>query len=116
MSSGQWRAGPAVWPGMVATLLIPIILLGVCYILLIRNSRTESRRYLNTAQALRAEADLLELRLGRIASQLEASRQTMQDQAELLDSYGAAASSNMEASAELIASRAQSTVRDTESA
>jgi len=116
MSSGQWRAGPAVWPGMVATLLIPIILLGVCYILLIRNSRTESKRYLNTAQALRAEADLLELRLGRIASQLEASRQTMQDQAELLDSYGAAASSNMEASAELIASRAQSTVRDTESA
>ncbi|ALR21698.1 hypothetical protein [Sphingobium baderi] len=116
MSSGQWRAGPAVWPGMVATLLIPIILLGVCYILLIRNSRTESRRYLNTAQALRAEADLLELRLGRIASQLEAARQTMQDQAELLDSYGAAASSNMEASAELIASRAQSTVRDAESA
>ncbi|MGC4252898.1 MAG: hypothetical protein QM605_15905 [Sphingobium sp.] len=116
MSSGQWRASPAAWPGMVATALIPIILLGVCYILLIRNSRTESRRYLDTAQALRTEADLLELRLGRIASQLESARQTMQDQAELLDSYGAAASSNMEASAELIASRAQSTVRDAESA
>ena len=36
---------------------------------------------------------------------LEAARQTMQDQAELLDSYGAAASSNMEASAELIDGR-----------
>ncbi|BAV64187.1 hypothetical protein [Sphingobium cloacae] len=116
LSSGQWRAGPAAWPAMVATALIPLILLGVCYILLIRNSRTESRRYLHTAQALRTEADLLELRLGRIANQLETARQTMQDQAELLDSYGAAASSNMEASAELIASRAQSTVRDAESA
>ena len=116
ISSGQWRAGPAVWPAMVATLLIPLILLGVCYILLARNARTESRRYLDTAQALRTEADLLELRLGRIASQLEAARQTMQDQAELLDSYGAAASSNMEASAELIASRAQHTVRDAEAA
>ncbi|SCW68513.1 hypothetical protein SAMN02927924_02118 [Sphingobium faniae] len=115
-SSGQWQAGPSVWPAMVATALIPIILLGVCYILLVRNSRTESRRYLDTAQALRTEADLLELRLGRIAGQLETARQTMQDQAELLDSYGAAASSNMEASAELIASRAQSTVRDAESA
>lgn len=116
LASGEWRANPAMWPGMVATLLVPIILLGVCYILLARNSRTESRRYLETAQALRTEADLLELRLGRIAGQLEAARQNMQDQAELLDSYGAAASSNMEASAELIASRAQSTVRDAESA
>src|SRR3546814_19126792 len=40
----------------------------------------------------------------------------MQDQAELLDSYGAAASSNMEASAELIASRANSTAERAEAA
>ncbi|AEG48976.1 hypothetical protein Sphch_1287 [Sphingobium chlorophenolicum L-1] len=116
LSSGQWRAGPAAWPGLVATILVPLILLGVCYLLLLRNSRGEARRYLDTARALRTEAELLELRLGRIAGQLETARQTMQDQAELLDSYGAAASSNMEASAELIASRAHSTAESAEAA
>ncbi|PJG49137.1 hypothetical protein CAF53_13585 [Sphingobium sp. LB126] len=116
LSSGQWRGGPAAWPGLVATILVPLILLGVCYLLLLRNSRTEARRYLDTARALRTEAELLELRLGRIAGQLETARQTMQDQAELLDSYGAAASSNMEASAELIAGRANSTAERAEAA
>lgn len=116
IASKQYQAGPAVWPGIVATLLVPLTLLGVGYMLLVRNSRTESRRYLDTARALRTEADLLELRLGRITDRLEAARQTMQDQAELLDSYGAAASSNMEASAELIASRANSTADRAETA
>ncbi|WP_448538373.1 hypothetical protein [Sphingobium yanoikuyae] len=114
--SDQWRAGPAAWPALVATLLVPISLLGIAYLLIVRNSRAESRRYLDTAHALRTEAELLELRLGRIADRLESARQTMQDQAELLDSYGAAASSNMEASAELIAGRAQTTADRAESA
>ena len=116
LSSGQWRAGPAAWPGLVATIMVPLILLGVCYLLLLRNSRSESRRYLDTARALRTETELLERRVARIASQLQTARQTMQDQAELLDSYGAAASSNMEASAELIASRAHSTAERAEAA
>ena len=115
-TAGQWRAGPPAWPGLVATLLVPILLLGLAYLLLLRNSRTESRRYLDTARALRTEAELLELRLARITSQLETARQAMQDKAELLDSYGAAASSNMEASAELIASRAHSTTEKAEAA
>lgn len=116
IASGTLTAGPASWAGAIATLLTPLTLIGVAYLLLVRNSRAESRRYLDTARALRTEADLLELRLGRIATQLESARQTMQDQAELLDSYGAAASSNMEASAELIAGRAQSTVDRAEAA
>jgi hypothetical protein len=115
-ASGELRAGPSAWVGTVAMVTAPLILLGLLYLLLVRNSQTESRRYLDTARALRTEADLLELRLGRIAAQLEAARQTMQDQAELLDSYGAAASSNMEASAELIASRAQVTADRAEAA
>ncbi|HAF40710.1 MAG TPA: hypothetical protein DCG90_02930 [Sphingobium sp.] len=114
--SGDLRAGPAAWPGAVATLAVPLILLGTLYLLLMRSSRSESRRYLDTARALRIEADLLEMRLSRITAQLEAARQTMQDQAELLDSYGAAASSNMEASAELIAGRAQTTADRAEAA
>ena len=116
MVSGQLRAGPAGWSQAVATMAVPLILLCVVYMLVMRNSRTESRRYRDTARAMRAEADLLELRLGHIVTQLESARRTMQDQAELLDSYGAAASSNMEASAELIASRAQVTADRAEAA
>ena len=116
ISSGDLRTGPSAWAGAVATVTVPLALLGILYLLLVRNSRTESRRYLDTARALRTEADLLELRLGRITAQLESARQTMQDQAELLDSYGAAASSNMEASAELIAGRAQATANRAEAA
>jgi hypothetical protein len=115
-ASGQWRAGPTGWSEAIATLAVPLILLCVLYMLIMRNSRTESRRYRDTARAMRAEADLLELRLGHIVTQLESARRTMQDQAELLDSYGAAASSNMEASAELIASRAQVTADRAEAA
>ncbi|WP_340264404.1 coiled-coil domain-containing protein [Sphingobium mellinum] len=116
VSAGQWRAGPAAWPGLVATMLVPVVLLGVCYLLLARTSRSESRRYLDTARALRAEAEMLDVRLARITNQLAIARQSMHDQAELLDSYGAAASSNMEASAELIASRAQTTTEKAEAA
>ncbi|MCI4589554.1 hypothetical protein MOK15_05540 [Sphingobium sp. BYY-5] len=115
-TSGDMQTGPSAWAGAIATLVAPLILLGMIYLLLVRNSRTESRRYLDTARALRMETDLLELRLARITAQLESARQTMQDQAELLDSYGAAASSNMEASAELIAGRAQITVDRAEAA
>ncbi|EXS68896.1 hypothetical protein [Sphingobium sp. Ant17] len=115
-ASGDLRAGPSAWASAIATLLVPLTLLALTYLLLMRSSRTESRRYLDTARALRTEADLLELRLGRIATQLESARQKMQDQAELLDSYGAAASSNMEASAELIASRAHASAERAEAA
>ncbi|MES2156795.1 MAG: hypothetical protein V4512_03230 [Pseudomonadota bacterium] len=116
IGSGDLAAGPSLWAGAVATLVAPLILLALVYLLLIRNSRSESRRYLDTARALRTETDLLELRIARIATQLESARQTMQDQAELLDSYGAAASSNMEASAELIAARAQTTAERADAA
>jgi hypothetical protein len=113
-SSGSFAAGPAAWANAIVTLVIPLILLAVCYLMLVRNSRTEARRYLDTARALRTEADLLDIRLRKARAQLDAARQTMQDQAELLDSYGAAASSNMEASAELIAARAHATAERAE--
>src|SRR3546814_17643283 len=51
-----------------------------------------------------------------VRSQLGTARQSRQDQAELLYSDGAAARSNMEASAELIASRANSTAERAEAA
>ena len=93
-------------PGLFATVAIPLILLGTGWLLILRNSQAESRRFADTARQLRYESELLELRLGRIGSQLVAARQAMQDQAALLESYGASASANMEASARLLAEQA----------
>ncbi|WP_336972421.1 hypothetical protein [Sphingobium aromaticiconvertens] len=109
--AGQPLPAPTALPAMVATLFVPLIMLAVAYLLLVRNSRTESGRYLDTSRALRVEADLLEARLGRITAQLATARQAMQDQAAELDDYGSVASANMEASAEIISGRATLTAQ-----
>lgn len=113
---GQSMPAPAALPALVATLFVPLIMLAVAYLLLVRNSRTESGRYLDTSRTLRNEAELLEVRLGRIVDQLATARQAMQDQAAELDDYGSVASANMEASAEIIADRAALTAQSANAA
>jgi L-lactate utilization protein LutC len=93
-------------PGVVATIAIPLVLIGTLYLLLIRNSHGESRRFQKAAESLRLESEALELKLSRIGTQLANAKAAMQEQALLLENYGAAASANMEASAKLIASSA----------
>ncbi|HEX7784127.1 MAG TPA: hypothetical protein VF509_15090 [Sphingobium sp.] len=93
-------------PAAVATFAIPLVLIGTIYLLLIRNSHAESRRFQKTAESLRFESEALELKLSRIGTQLANAKAAMQEQATLLENYGAAASANMEASAKLIASSA----------
>ncbi|MET0249322.1 MAG: hypothetical protein ABW164_06295 [Sphingobium sp.] len=108
--------GPAAWPGAIATIAAPLILLGVGWLLLLRTSRPEARRYRDVARTLRAEADALDRRLGHLAAKLDAGHRNMVDQASLLESYGAAASGNMESSAQLIAEHARTTAERAESA
>ena len=79
ISTHQWQAGPAAWPGLVTTMLLPVVGLGVCYLLLARTSRAESRRYLDAARVLHTEAEQLEARLNRINRQLATARDAMQD-------------------------------------
>ncbi|WP_070153465.1 hypothetical protein [Sphingobium phenoxybenzoativorans] len=93
-------------PGAVATFAIPLVLIGTLYLLLIRNSHAESRRFQKAAESLRLESEALEQKLSRIGTQLANAKAAMQEQALLLENYGAAASANMEASAKLIASSA----------
>ncbi|MET0371983.1 MAG: hypothetical protein ABW039_11480 [Sphingobium sp.] len=108
-TGGTLASGPAAWPGAAATILVPPMLIALLLAFVARGRGANARRYLDAARALRTETDLLEIRLQRIGDQLEGARQSMQDQAALLDNYGAAASSNMEAAAELIAACAAKT-------
>lgn len=112
------RGAPAVeaLPGLIATLAIPLILLASLYLILMRNSRAEARRFADTARSLRVESEALEQRLQRLGRQLNVARQTMEEQASLLESYGAVASANMEASARLIAARATETAQSAQTA
>jgi hypothetical protein len=90
-------------PGIVTGVAAPLILLGIAYLLLLRNSASEASRFARTAQLLRTESEALEFRLSLITAKLAAARQDMQEQATLLESYGAATSANLEASARIIA-------------
>lgn len=115
---GRGRALPPVenLPGVIAAFAIPLVLVGTLYLLLIRSSHGEARRFAQTADRLRKESDALEQKLSRIGTQLENAKSAMQEQAALLENYGAAASANMEASAKLIASSAAQAADHTVSA
>lgn len=98
-------------PLIVATVAMPLVLLATAYLLLMRNSRAEAHRFADTARVLREESLALEARVQRLGRQLTTARETMVEQASLLESYGAAASANMEASAQIIATRAEETAQ-----
>jgi hypothetical protein len=92
-------------PGVIAGLATPLILLGIVYLLALRGGRSEATRFARTANLLRQESEALDFRIGLIAARLAAARQEMQEQASLLENYGAATSANLETSARLIAER-----------
>src|SRR3546814_2339120 len=68
------RPGLAAVPGIVSTAAIPLVLIGLLYIIAMRNSRTEMRRFGEAANLLRVESRRLERRLGRMRDQLTAAR------------------------------------------
>lgn len=103
-------------PQLLAVVAIPLVLIGVVYILLLRNSRAEASKFAQTAQKLRKESDALQDRLSHIGAQLTNARAAMEEQATLLQNYGASASANLEASAKLIAERAAEASEQTTSA
>lgn len=103
-------------PQHLAAVAIPLVLIGVLYLLLMRNSRAEANRFAQLTGKLRSESDALQDRLSHIGTQLNNARSALQEQAALLENYGAAASANLEASARLIAEHAAEASEQTTSA
>src|SRR3546814_17155910 len=64
--AGFPRPGLAAVPGIVSTAAIPLVLIGLLYIIAMRNSRTEIRRFGEAANLLRVESRSLKRRLERI--------------------------------------------------
>jgi hypothetical protein len=81
--------------GFVTTASAPLALIGVGWLLMMRSSRSEAKRFAETAEGLQAEQGRLESALGRINDEINASRERLSEQAMQLLSLGDGASSRI---------------------
>ncbi|MEO8723919.1 MAG: hypothetical protein ABI395_10440, partial [Sphingobium sp.] len=98
-------------PALAATFSTPLVLIAIAYLLLVRGSLGEARRYSAITAKLMRESDALDMRLAIVNQQLDTARKTMQDQASLLENYGASASVNLETAASMMAEYAGHSAR-----
>ena len=103
-------------PQWIATLCVPLLLIGVAYLVSLRSSRAEANRFAQTANRLKQSTEALEQRLAVVRQQISSAHSAMQEQAALLESYGASASANLEASAKLISGHAAEAAQHTANA
>ncbi|MBK5265359.1 MAG: hypothetical protein JJE34_09040 [Alphaproteobacteria bacterium] len=86
-------------PGIITTASIPLILIALAYLLAMRNSRSEMRRFGDAANLLRTESQKLEIRLANMREQLIAARGELAEQARLLQEFGMHSAAQMRDSA-----------------
>ncbi|WP_241656505.1 hypothetical protein [Sphingomonas oligophenolica] len=80
--------GPVALAQFVAALATIPALLGIVWLLAMRTSRREARRFGNTARAMHAEAASLERTVSAIAATLEANRRALAEQITTLMAMG----------------------------
>jgi len=79
----------------IAALCVVPALVGILWLVSLRTSRAEARRFGDTAQAMRAEAANLERAAAAVSCTLDANRQALADQITLLTTMGDAASERL---------------------
>ncbi|MFM9828328.1 MAG: hypothetical protein ACKVOB_06215 [Sphingomonas sp.] len=99
-----WLAAPRLGTGIdgvtlaqfIAALCVPPALLGILWLLSMRTSHAEARRFATTARAMRAEAAALERTVAVVGRQVDASRIALAEQTTSLMSIGERASARLE--------------------
>ena len=81
-------ATPAQWTSWISLWSTPVMLIGVAWLIAMRNSRREAARFGEAARALREEAAALETRLLTVNQELSLAREFIAAQARDLDSLG----------------------------
>lgn len=93
-------AGVLIWPTvsaglaplaivqLVATIATPLVLIGMLWMLAMRRSTAEARRFGATAQAMRAEAAALEAMLAHVSRRIDDNGKLLAAQAELMGTTG----------------------------
>lgn len=100
-----WLAGPALTRPVdpielaqfIATLCVPPILIGLIWLIGLRTSRAEARRFGATARAMRAESAALEHSVAALGRRLEENRQLLAEQTAALLAMGDGAAERLQA-------------------
>ncbi|MEH6789600.1 hypothetical protein [Parasphingorhabdus sp.] len=93
---------PKVGIELLTQWCLPVIALGIGYLLYMRNSTREAGRFADVAASLRAESDLLETRLKTVNNELNVAREFLGQESRELESLGSQSTSKLTAAAELI--------------
>jgi hypothetical protein len=87
-----WQAPPAselqAWTGWAATASMPLVLIGLLWLLFGRTSRREARRFTAAVAAMRTENEALEATLASVAARLAENRAALGEEAARLMSLG----------------------------
>ncbi|MEQ8412613.1 MAG: ATPase [Erythrobacter sp.] len=92
-------APPGSWIGWIVDWSIPVLLVGVGYLVAMRNSRVEAKRFAASAALLSRESAQLETRLAVINRELSLAREFLAAQSRELESLGRVASERISAHA-----------------
>lgn len=85
-------AAPAQWIAMIGQWAVPVLLVGVAWLIAMRGSTREARRFGDAAQSLARESALLEERLVHVNRELSLAREFLAAQSRELDYVGRSAS------------------------
>ncbi len=92
--------GAARWAGLVSQWATPALLIGVAWLLIMRNSRREARRFGDAAFLLSTQSRQLEDRLATVNRELSLAREFIAAQSRDLDSLGRMATERLSQHAE----------------
>ena len=99
-------AGSGFTPGAIVDLVVgwsvPVALLCLVYLLVIRSSAREARRFGNISANLRGEAEALEDCLRSANAELASARQSLAEEANALENLGAQSTARLSGSAETL--------------
>jgi chromosome segregation ATPase len=85
-------APPTEWTRWIIDWSVPVLLIGVAYLIAMRNSRAEAKRFASSAAMLSRESAQLEERLGVVNRELSLAREFLAAQSRELESLGRIAS------------------------
>lgn len=91
---------PAEWSGWIRDWSIPVILIAVAWLLAMRNSRREAKRFGDTARLLSDESARLESRLTTMNRELSLAREFLASQTRDLESLGRVATERLSQNAD----------------
>lgn len=93
----------AQWTGWIRDWSVPILLVGVAWLIMMRNSRREAQRFGQTARLLSEESTRLETRLTTVNGELSLAREFISAQARDLEALGRIASERLSENAASLA-------------